>query len=93
MGWMLFLTSYDSKKNERRLHGDSYVQRSEKVIITQGKTIIKTPQGGKKGKKKKKRDLQRKLCHSEQRFFNFLKTLKNLGNTRTHGLFSQEMGL
>lgn len=44
MGWMLFLTSYDSKKNERRLHGDSYVQRSEKVIITQGKTIIKTPQ-------------------------------------------------
>lgn len=35
------------------MDGDSYVQRSEKVIITQGKTIIKTPQGGKKGKKKK----------------------------------------
>lgn len=52
MGWMLFLTSYDSKKNERRLHGDSYVQ---KVIITQGKTIIKTPKGGKKGKGKKKK--------------------------------------
>ena len=50
---MLFLISYDGKKIERRLHGDSYVQRSEKIIITQGKTKIKISQQV-KGKKKKK---------------------------------------